>query len=74
MKPGNQSAGRPPQKPSAKIFKVEMLDEMGNPTVPPNYEYWVIEVSSLLPVVLQTSHSFAAAFNWLEQKGYQLQP
>ncbi|WP_263059370.1 hypothetical protein [Pectobacterium sp. F1-1] len=57
------------RKPSAKIIRVEALDENGHPFVPPSYEYWVVVMSSP-PVVKFRATSFDEALAELENLGY----
>lgn len=58
------------KKPSAKIIKVEHLDENGQPLVPPTYEYWVVVMSSP-PVVKYVALSFEDALFGLQNLNYK---
>ncbi|MEN4785979.1 hypothetical protein ABEH33_07165 [Pantoea agglomerans] len=62
-----------PIKPSAKIVKVERIDENGNSHMPPTYEYWVI-IDSSPPVVKSVANSFNEALANLISYGYRFTP
>ncbi|MDY4386410.1 MULTISPECIES: hypothetical protein [Pectobacterium] len=58
------------RKPSAKIIRIETVDENGNPVVPTSYEYWVV-VMSFPPVVINIFSSFGEALEYLYNLGYE---
>lgn len=64
---------KPPKKPSAKIVRVERIDEYGIPNIPQVFEYWVI-IDSSPPVVKVVANSFEEALKNLISYGYSYTP
>ena len=58
--------GTTPKPNAARIVKVQLLDHVGEPADPPEFEFWVVS-SGHPPTVLSDGHpTFSAAMQWMK--------